>query len=72
MKILGTKNTAAGWAGIREERDARLVACDWTMLADAPLSDDLRAAWVAYRKLLRDLPLAGHVGKIVWPDPPKG
>ena len=38
---------------LRIYRDARLVASDWTQLADAPVD---REAWAAYRQALRDFP----------------
>lgn len=47
------QRTAAAWAAFRAERNARLAACDWTQLADAPVN---AAAWAAYRQALRDLP----------------
>ena len=36
----------------RQERNALLVASDWTQVADAPVD---RAAWAAYRQELRDV-----------------
>jgi hypothetical protein len=41
---------------LRAQRDALLKASDWTQMADAPLTDQERAAWRAYRQELRDLP----------------
>ena len=53
---------------IREDRNARLSACDWTQLADAPV-DDL--AWATYRQSLRDVPLqAGFPWDVNWPAKP--
>jgi len=40
---------------LRPERNRMLAASDWTQLNDAPLSEDKRAAWSAYRQDLRDL-----------------
>ena len=37
---------------LREERDARLTACDWRASSDLTLS----TAWKTYRQSLRDLP----------------
>jgi hypothetical protein len=48
--------TAAAWAALRTERNARLVASDWTQLQDARLSAEKKAAWSDYRQALRDLP----------------
>jgi hypothetical protein len=53
-------------ARVRAERNARLTACDWTQLADAPV-DDL--AWATYRADLRDVPAqAGFPWNVTWPE----
>lgn len=58
-------------AALRFERNARLGACDWTQLADAPLSGPEKAAWVAYRQALRDLPeSAENPSNPTWPEQP--
>jgi hypothetical protein len=44
------------WAALRSERNAKLSACDWTQVADAPLTTEKKAEWAAYRQDLRDLP----------------
>lgn len=55
----------------RAERDARLAACDWTQLPDAPLDNAQRAAWAEYRQGLRDVPRqAGFPGAVEWPHAP--
>jgi hypothetical protein len=55
-------------ARVRADRNARLTACDWTQLADAPV-DDL--AWAAYRQELRDVPAqAGFPWEVSWPGVP--
>jgi hypothetical protein len=60
-------------AARRAERDARLAACDWTQLPDAPLDDAARAAWAEYRQALRDVPgQPGFPGAVQWPAPPLG
>jgi hypothetical protein len=41
------------WRRLREERNKRLAACDWTVLPDSPV--DVQA-WSEYRQALRDLP----------------
>jgi hypothetical protein len=55
-------------ATVRAERNARLAACDWTQVADAPVNS---AAWANYRQSLRDIPLqVGFPWEIVWPTSP--
>lgn len=60
--------TAAQWSAVRAERNAKLAACDWTQLADAPV-DDLQ--WAVYRQALRDLPNSqSDPFNVVWPSTP--
>lgn len=55
-------------ASVRADRNARLAACDWTQLADAPV-DSL--AWANYRQALRDVPdQPGFPWEISWPTQP--
>ena len=54
----------------RAERDARLLACDWTTKADVPMSEARRAAWLAYRQALRDVPQQAGFPDVGWPVPP--
>lgn len=56
LVALTEEETANQWSVIRAERNARLAACDWTQLGDAPLTDAEKASWAAYRQELRDLP----------------
>lgn len=42
-------------AAIRAERNAKIAACDWTVLADAPLTTTEKTNWKAYRQALRDV-----------------
>jgi hypothetical protein len=56
-------------ARVRDDRNTRLAACDWTQLADAP-ADSL--AWANYRQALRDVPSqAGFPWNIQWPAQPE-
>ena len=57
------------WRDIRAERDARLVASDWTQIPDAPVD---AAAWAKYRQSLRDLPakIKDPTREVKWPTPP--
>jgi len=55
----------------RDERNRRLASCDWTTVADVPLTADQRAAWATYRQALRDVTKqAGFPDAIVWPEAP--
>lgn len=63
--------TELEWSAFRTERDARLSACDWTQLPDAPLTDEQREAWAEYRQLLRDLPdSTDNPAEPNWPEQP--
>jgi len=64
------RTAATEWAVVRAERDARLLACDWTQLPDVPLA--IQGAWAAYRQALRDVPNQPDPLHIVWPVAPGG
>lgn len=65
---LSAEEIDAQWAAVRAERNQRLAACDWTQLADAPLTDAEKADWATYRQALRDLPSTQtDPFDIVWP-----
>lgn len=54
---------------VRQQRNALLVACDWTQVADAPVD---KAAWVKYRQALRDITAQeGFPKNVVWPVKPE-
>lgn len=56
---------------VRADRNARLSACDWTQLTDAPLAPEAKTAWAVYRQALRDVPgQAGFPDTIAWPVAP--
>lgn len=58
-------------ASVRADRDKRLASCDWTQMADSPLSDSDKTAWAGYRQSLRDLPSAtGFPHTMSWPTEP--
>lgn len=61
-------------AALRDERDRRLTACDWTQLSDVPLSAASVQRWRIYRQALRDIPEAvqaqGWSGAVNWPIQP--
>jgi hypothetical protein len=55
----------------RAERTARIAGCDWTQIADAPLTAAQKTAWKAYRQALRDLTSQpGFPQQIDWPVEP--
>jgi endonuclease/exonuclease/phosphatase family metal-dependent hydrolase len=55
-------------AQVRSERNALLVASDWTQVADAPVD---KAAWATYRQALRDVTQqSGFPWTIEWPTQP--
>lgn len=59
------------WDSIRAQRNQLLTQSDWTQLADAPLTQEQKNAWVAYRQALRDVPLSFSTPEeVVWPATP--
>jgi hypothetical protein len=58
-------------ATVRDDRNSRLAASDWTVLTDAQLSAAQKTAWKVYRQALRDVPAqAGFPLQIDWPIAP--
>ena len=56
---------------VRSDRNARLAACDWTQLTDAPVTSEGWAEWAAYRQALRDVPQqSGFPWTVEWPVAP--
>jgi hypothetical protein len=55
------------WGRIRIERNAKLIASDWTQVADSPVD---AAAWATYRQALRDITNQTNPFNIVWPAVP--
>ena len=62
-----SERTEAQWANVRSERNAKLAACDWTQLPDAPV---VHAVWAGYRQALRDITDQTDPFNIVWPQEP--
>lgn len=60
----------AQWGFVRSDRNRRLTMCDWTQLADAPLTDAQRATWAEYRQALRDITAQTDPFNIQWPEQP--
>jgi len=70
-KMLAALNSKLTPEQARFDRDGRLARCDWTQLADAPLTSAQKAAWRDYRQALRDVPKqAGFPTAIEWPVAP--
>ena len=58
-------------ARVRVERDARLAACDWTVLTDSPLTTAKKTEWKTYRTALRDITAqSGFPHSVTWPTEP--
>jgi hypothetical protein len=56
---------------VRADRNARLAACDWTQVDDAPFDNTGKAEWAAYRQALRDISgQAGFPWEVEWPVEP--
>ena len=56
---------------VRVSRDSKLAACDWTVLADSPLTTAKKTEWKAYRTALRDITAAdGFPHTMEWPTEP--
>ena len=56
-------------ASIRQERNLKLSATDWTQMPDVPQA--VKDIYTAYRQALRDVPAqAGFPWTVTWPDAP--
>ena len=61
----------AEWTRLRNIRNTRLKSCDFTQLADAPLTVQEKSDWTAYRQALRDLPQnTANPFDATYPTPP--
>ena len=60
------------WDTLRVKRNILLTECDWTQIADSPLTNEQKAAYAVYRQALRDLPetYASDITSVVWPTKP--
>jgi len=53
---------------VRNDRNNRLAACDWTQLSDSSANS---SEWATYRQQLRDLPSTeGFPHSVTWPTEP--
>jgi hypothetical protein len=56
---------------IRQERNKKLLECDWTQVADVSLTEEKKNEWILYRQSLRNLPSTiVDVSPINWPSKP--
>jgi len=77
-KATAWENDAAArsFATLREERNQKLLNCDWTQSADSPLSSDKKTEWASYRTQLRNFPATLNNTTVVntanwnWPTEP--
>jgi len=57
-------------AEVRQERNTKLAATDWTQTADVPQA--VKDSYITYRQALRDVPLqSGFPWTITWPVEPQ-
>lgn len=62
---------AKPWKEIREERNKRISACDWTQLPNVPLPGAKKYEWETYRQALRDITQTTEdPSNPVWPIQP--
>jgi hypothetical protein len=70
-EVIAAQENSEQFAVLRTERNARLVASDWTQSPDSPLSATPKTAWAVYRQALRDLPATtSDPANPVWPTEP--
>jgi hypothetical protein len=63
---------ARSWAALRTERNVLLVSSDWTQASDLRRGDEVKATWVTYREILRNLPAnTPDPDSPTWPTPPE-
>lgn len=56
---------------VRADRDRRLAECDWVVIKNLELNQNIPGVWEVYRQALRDLPAqAGFPHDITWPKKP--
>jgi hypothetical protein len=62
------------WNLIRDFRNRALYHCDWTQLADVPITRvEQITYWRTYRQTLRDLPVIyATADEVIFPTPPEG
>jgi len=58
------------WTEVRQQRDILLNQCDWTQMADSPISGSTLTDWQTYRQSLRDITTQSNPFEISWPTKP--
>ena len=63
--------TTYQWQMLRNQRDDKLLLCDWSQGNDTPLGSSKKTEWATYRQALRDLPSNTSDPKNpTWPSEP--
>jgi hypothetical protein len=56
---------------VRATRDGKLAECDWVVIKNLELNQNIPGVWEVYRQGLRDVPAqAGFPYDITWPEKP--
>jgi hypothetical protein len=55
---------------IRSQRNELLSKCDWTVLADSPLTEEKKTEWLTYRQELRDISELENFPYVTLPNDP--
>jgi hypothetical protein len=65
------ERTTAKSNDVRQERNEKIAECDWTVLADSPLTTSQKTAWKTYRQALREITSGDDFPhNITWPSQP--
>jgi len=56
---------------LRDLRNFKLRECDWVLMSDVVMTEEVKQGWLDYRQALRDLPAnTTDPENPVWPSPP--
>ena len=56
---------------LRDLRNFKLRECDWVLMPDVVMTEEVKQAWLDYRQALRDLPAnTSDPSNPIWPEPP--
>jgi len=57
---------------LRDLRNFKLRECDWVLMSDVVMTEEVKQAWLDYRQALRDLPAnTTDPENPVWPVAPE-